>query len=184
MKLGNTRQQWGLVSIFIHWLTALAVPGLFALGVWMVELDYYSTWYHRAPDIHRSIGMLLLILTLFRLLWTWFNQKPLKLETHTRLEQKLAAMAHVGLYVLLLFVMFSGYMISTAEGEGVTVFNWFTVPASVHGMENQADIAGAIHKYLAYGLIALVVLHAAAAIKHHLIDRDQTLTRMSGINRS
>jgi cytochrome b561 len=74
--------------------------------------------------------------------------------------------------------MLSGYLISTADGRAIDVFNLFSVPALVSGFDNQEDIAGLVHQIIAYSLIALVVLHALAALKHHFIDRDRTLKRM------
>ena len=68
MQIRNTSASYGLISIIIHWLVALAVFGLFGLGYWMVELSYYDDWYRRAPDIHRSIGILLLMVMVFRVL--------------------------------------------------------------------------------------------------------------------
>nr|MCS5564310.1 cytochrome b/b6 domain-containing protein [Oleiphilaceae bacterium] len=58
MQLQNSPERYGLIAILIHWLVAVTVIGLFALGYWMVDLTYYDDWYKRAPDIHRSIGLL------------------------------------------------------------------------------------------------------------------------------
>ena len=74
--------------------------------------------------------------------------------------------------------MASGYFISTADGRPIQVFNWFEVPAYALGIEQQEDIAGAIHWYLALTLMFLVFLHTAGALKHHLVDKDETLKRM------
>jgi cytochrome b561 len=172
----NTRNSYGLVSISVHWLVALTVLGLFTLGVWMVELTYYDPWYKTGPDLHRSIGITLFAVMLLRLAWRLINPRPH--AEGTRLEKTLASTAHSLLFVLLFVVMISGYLISTADGRAIDVFGLFTVPALISGREQQEDIAGLAHKVLAYGLIALVALHALAALKHHFIDRDQTLKRM------
>jgi cytochrome b561 len=172
----NTGNSYGLVSISLHWLVALTVIGLFALGVWMVELTYYDPWYKTGPDLHRSIGITLFAVMLMRLAWRLINPRPH--AEGTRLEQRLAGIAHTLLFVLLFVVMISGYLISTADGRAIDVFGLFTVPALISGREQQEDIAGLAHQILAYGLIALVALHALAALKHHFIDRDQTLKRM------
>lgn len=79
--------------------------------------------------------------------------------------------------------MCSGIMISTADGRDIWIFDWFAVPFPNAFIDDQADIAGFIHQYLAYSLIGLVVLHAAGAIKHHVIDKDNTLKRMLMPNR-
>jgi cytochrome b561 len=144
----------------------------------MVELDYYHGWYRTAPFIHKSIGVLLFLVTLARLIWRLNNVTPQALASHTTMEKKSAAAAHVMLYLLLFALMFSGYLISTADGRAIEVFNLFTVPATVQGIENQEDIAGDIHRWLAYLLIGLVVIHALGAIKHHFWDKDETLKRM------
>ncbi|MEQ1672927.1 MAG: cytochrome b/b6 domain-containing protein, partial [Hyphomicrobium sp.] len=76
MHIKDTPAGYGLVSRLFHWLMALAIFGLFALGWWMVGLDYYSVYYHSAPDLHRSAGILLLIALLGRMAWRLINVKP------------------------------------------------------------------------------------------------------------
>jgi cytochrome b561 len=180
MKIRNSEQGWGFVSVLIHWFTAVAVVGMFALGLWMVELTYYDQWYRQAPFIHKSIGVLLFLLTLARLLWRWSNQMPADLPAHKAFEKRAARIGHGLIYLLLFAIMISGYLISTADGRPVDVFNWFSIPATVHGYELQEDIAGLVHLVLAVSLITLVSMHAVAALKHHFIDRDRTLLRMLG----
>lgn len=172
----NSRSGWGLISILFHWLSALTIIGLFALGWWMTGLGYYDPWYNQGPWIHRSIGLLLLFATLARLVWRLVQPTP-KAEG-SRLETIAAHLGHIGLYVLVLVVMISGYLISTANGRGISVFGWFEVPALLHGLPNQASLAGDIHWYTALALMILAAGHALAAIKHHWLDRHKTLVRM------
>lgn len=176
--LANTKNGYGLVTIIIHWLSALAIIGLFGLGFWMVDLTYYSSWYKTAPDIHKSVGILLLGLTLLRVLWRFFSVKPQPEQSHKAWEQVAAKWAHRVLYALMLLIMVSGFLISTADGRGILVFDWFEVPSLGSFISNQEDIAGLVHEYLAYSLIALVIIHAAGAIKHQLKDKDGTLSKM------
>jgi len=178
--LKNTRQTYGWVSIVIHWLMALAIFAMFALGLWMTGLNYYDTWYHKAPDIHKSVGMLLLFLLFFRLAWVTVNVKPEIMGQAW--ERIIALMVHRMHYVFMLLVMISGYLIPTAKGEGVSVFGWFTVPATIANIAKQADISGFIHYWGAWAMIGLAAMHAGAALKHHFIDKDTTLTRMLGMN--
>ncbi|MGD8926727.1 MAG: cytochrome b [Thioalkalispiraceae bacterium] len=180
MQLHNTQQRWGIVSVCLHWLTAITVVGLFILGLWMVELTYYDRWYNEAPFIHKSIGILLFVLTMVRLVWRYSHETPVAIASHTVLERKAARAVVVIIYLLLLTVMISGYLISTADGRGIDVFGWFEIPATVYGYNQQEDIAGAVHLVLAISLISLVVVHAVAALKHHFIDKDRTLLRMLG----
>ncbi|KAF1068322.1 MAG: Cytochrome b561 [Pseudomonas citronellolis] len=181
MQWRNSLSRYGLVSIFLHWASALVVFGLFGLGLWMRTLDYYDGWYHRAPEIHKSIGVLLLIALLVRIAWRFLSPAPPAPANHGKATRVATKLGHLALYGLLLAVMIAGYLISTAEGKPISVFGWFDVPATLSGLTDQADIAGAIHLYLAWTLVVLACLHALAALKHHFLDRDATLVRMLGL---
>lgn len=177
--LKNSPSRYGLVAVLLHWLAALTIIGLFALGFWMVDLGYYDPWYHDAPFIHKSIGILLAILMLLRLVWRFYDSPPASINSHSLLEKKIASLAHRIIYLLAFLIVFSGYLISTADGKPIEVFNWFTIPALQTLIENQEDLAGTFHKWLAYLLIAIALLHALAALKHHFIDKDNTLKRIT-----
>jgi len=178
----NTVQRYGWVSIILHWIMSVVIFGLFGLGVWMRSLDYYDTWYHRAPDLHQTIGMLMLALLLFRFLWASINVKPA--IAGAPWERVGGVVAHYLLYLLMLVIMVSGYLIPTAEGEGFDLFGWLHVPALLTLTPVQADINGAIHRVSAWSIMTLAGLHTAAALKHHLINRDETLLHMLGMKRT
>ena len=174
----DTRQDYGVVTIALHWLVAILVPGLFALGLWMVDLTYYDAWYRTAPSIHKSIGVLVFLVLVLRLLWRLANPKPLPEPTLSRFERRASGLVQGLLYLLLFGVLVSGYLISTADGRPIEVFGLFEVPAMLTDLPAQADRAGDIHLILAISVIALASLHALAALKHHFIDHDRTLVRM------
>lgn len=176
----NTETNYGLVAVGIHWLMALVIPGLFALGLWMVDLTYYDTWYKRAPEIHKGVGVLLFLTLVFRVIWRGLNPKPRPVPGLSALERVAASGAHTALYLLLFAVMLSGYLISTADGRPIDVFGLFQLPATIAGLPNQADVAGQAHLILAIALVSLAGVHALAALKHHFIDHDRTLVRMLG----
>lgn len=180
MQLQNSSTHFGAIAVSLHWLVALTVFGLFALGLWMTELDYYDSWYKQGPWWHKSIGIMLFFVVIVRLCWRVLNPPPAALSSQKPWEIKLAHMAHLLMYFLLLAIMISGYLISTADNRAIEVFGWFEVPATITSLPKQEDIAGWVHLILASTLIGLVVLHAAAALKHHFIDRDRTLKRIFG----
>jgi cytochrome b561 len=175
----DTTAHFGWLTILLHWFTAITLFGLFALGVYMVELTYYDSLYNKLPFIHKSAGILSGLLLLIRLIWKMLNTAPLPLDTHRPFERLGARLAHWVLHLSTIVIIVSGYLIVTAEGLGVSVFDWFSVPATVTTIPGQADLAGLIHKYVAYGMIGVALIHAAAALKHHLVDKDATLRRMS-----
>ncbi|MDZ7853124.1 MAG: cytochrome b [Halomonas sp.] len=178
----NTLSGWGLVSILLHWISALAIIGLFALGWWMTGLGYYDSWYNLGPWWHRSVGMLLLFATLLRVVWRFAN--PVPVERGHRLERLAAHLGHIGLYVLMLVVLVSGYLISTADGKGISVFDAFVVPALISDLPQQATVAGQVHWYSALALVLLAAGHTLAALKHHWVDRNDVLMRMVDPRRS
>ncbi|UTW56705.1 cytochrome b [Kordiimonas sp. SCSIO 12610] len=171
-------EAYNLVARLMHWIVAACVIGMFALGLWMVDLGYYDPWRKDAPEIHKSIGMILLAVMIFRLFWRMIKGVPEPLSSHSKLEKTGAHLAHIGLYGLLFAIMVTGYLISTADGRTISVFGLLDIPAFGSLFDNQEDIAGIVHFYLAVGVIALASLHALAALKHHFLDKDNTLMRM------
>lgn len=180
MQLRNSSSRYGLISMVLHWGVAIAVFSLFALGLWMVGLDYYDTWRKSGPELHKSIGITLFAVMLIRIVWRLLNPSPPSLASYGKWTRIGAHVGHLFLYVGLFAVMFAGYLISTADGVGISVFGLFEIPALVSGLPEQAQTAGWIHLYLAWVLVVFAGLHGLAALKHHFIDRDVTLKRMLG----
>ena len=168
--------KWSRNLIAIHWISALVVIGMFASGLWMVDLTYYSDWYKTAPHWHKSIGLLLFVVTAYRLLIRLRGDRPASFGN--RIENMTSKVVQGLIYGLLMVLFLSGYLISTADGRAISVFNWFSVPGFGAIVENQEDIAGDIHFYVACTLIGLASLHAIAAFKHHFINKDDTLRQM------
>ena len=180
MQLRNSSARYGLISILLHWGIALAVYAMFGLGLWMVTLSYYDGWYHQAPELHKSIGILLMMGLVIRVIWRHISRPPSAPKSHSTLTRVTAAGAHIALYSILFAIFISGYLISTADGKPISVFGLFDVPATLSDAGSQADLAGQIHLWLAWGVVILSALHGLAALKHHFIDKDDTLKRMLG----
>lgn len=182
MNMRNTATRFGLAAIVWHWLDAIVIVSLFGIGFYMVELTYYDSLYQPLPIIHKSIGVLIMLWFPLRFLWRLANPSPSPADGITPAEHLLAKLAHRMMYLLIAVVLISGYLIPTAAGAGISVFDLFTVPAVVTGIANQEDVAGTVHRYGSYALVGLASLHAAAAFKHHFINRDNTLRRMLGLS--
>jgi cytochrome b561 len=174
----TTSKGYSRTSIVLHWLVALIVIGLFASGFWMVDLSYYSSWYKTAPFWHKSVGVLLLLLMGYRLLWRLINGTVEPIASHSKAVQRISHLTHLVLYAGIFLIIASGYLISTADGRPIEVFGLFELPSAGELFSEQADRAGLIHKYTAYLLITLAAVHALAALKHHFVDKDHTLKRM------
>jgi len=181
--LKNSSDSYGCIAIGIHWLMALALFFMFGLGLYMVELTYYDAWYKGSLDLHKSLGMLLVFIFLFRLFWSWSNTRPTPLAG-PKLEQKAAHWMHNALYVVILVLMLSGYLISTADGRAIELFGLIDINALPWAIDNQEDIAGEIHNILSWLLISLVTVHALAALKHQFINGDSAMRRMLIANKN
>ncbi len=179
--LRNTSQSYGLVSITLHWLMALLIVAMFALGLYMVNLTYADAWYKAAPEWHTSTGVLLLLLLTFRFGWRLSNPRPEMFAAG--FEKTVALLVHRLHYVFMAALMLSGFLITTADGRGIEVFGWFEVPAVLPAEKGREETAGFTHMILAWAFMAFVLLHALASLKHHFIDKDRTLTRMLGIKK-
>ena len=174
----DSRSHWGWVTRWLHWLLAVALFGQLALGFWMVQLDYYDRLYRLLPDLHRSMGVLLTPWLLLRILWRMLNPRPRL--TATPGERILALFVQAMLLLVPILMIVSGYLLSTADGRPVAVFDWFEVPAPGLEINRLEDQAGLVHGWLAWLLMGLILLHVAGALKHHFLDRDATLKRMLG----
>ncbi|MEP1442819.1 MAG: cytochrome b [Hyphomicrobiales bacterium] len=178
----STNASYGIVARVLHWGMALAIIAMFALGLWMRELDYYSPYYFIGPNIHKSVGIILFVLLLLRLVWRLIDKQPSH-EGVSSLQKRLSHFVHWIFYPLLSGLMIAGYFISTADGRAISVFGLFDVPAVINKKGMEAT-AGLIHYYMAFLIIIIAALHAGVALYHHFIVKDGVLTSMLGSKRS
>lgn len=178
MAITNTPSSFGWLTRLLHWLVALHILGLIALGWYMVDLSYYDPNYHDSLHYHKAFGMLALTLAACKVLWFGFNLQPAPSAAIPPWQEWASKAVHLLLLGLMLIIPVSGYLISTSAGEGIDMLGLMEIPALIQVSDRWRDIAISTHELLAYGVLALTGLHAAAALKHQLIDRDGTLKRM------
>ena len=178
MPLKNTPARYGLLSKSLHWSNAVLIIGLIGLGCYMVGLTYYDRWYNAALAWHKSLGLVALALAMVMIGWHWYNPTPAPLAGWQSWERLAARIMQAVLLVMMIVIPLSGYMISTSAGQGVEMFGLLRIPALWHGDSTLRDGAIAAHFYAAYGTALLVIGHAGAALKHHFVNRDETLRRM------
>lgn len=178
MRLRNGTQTYGLVTRLLHWSTAVLIVGLIWLGWWMVGLSYFHRWYQDALYAHRAFGVIVFVLGVLTLLWRALSPSPAAVATLKPWEKWLGTAMHHLLFLMVFAIPVTGYLISISAGQAIDVFGLFEVPALITVGGRLRDLAIDVHYYLAYATALLVLLHAGAAIKHQLIDRDGTLARM------
>lgn len=184
MIAGAARDRYSAVAMALHWLIALLVLGNLAGGHLAEFLEISADPAQQGIRgsviaIHKSFGLLIIPLTLARFGWRLANPPPPLPAYMTAFEQWAARSVHICFYLLLFVLPLSGWaMVST--GRSPASLSWFGVfslpamplPASLHGMLRES------HELLAWAMAGLVVLHAGAALKHQILDRDNILARM------
>jgi cytochrome b561 len=177
MPLKNTDTDYGLLAQAIHWATVLLFAYMLYLGFTMIDMERTPERFDRY-GLHKSIGITIFALSILRLLWRWVNHSPSMPDGMAGYERFLAKLTHVGLYVLIIGLPLSGWVMSSAAGYGVTVFDLFTLPHIADKSKELVDLTKEIHEWLVWIAIGVISLHALAALKHHFINKDDVLKRM------
>jgi cytochrome b561 len=170
------RTHYSRTAVALHWLMTLLLAAGFTLGATMTDL-HMSPRKLRLFAYHKWIGITVLGLVALRLIWRLTHRPPP--DEPMPPWQRIAAHAtHWLLYVLMIATPLCGWLYSSATGYPVVYLKIWQLPDLVHKNKALADILVQVHAILAWTLLWVVVLHAAAALKHHFFDRDATLRRM------
>lgn len=170
-------------AITLHWLVAVLIFSTFPLGVYMHELPLSPTKL-QLYSYHKWLGVTVLLLVVARLLWRLRHPAP-QLLPMPRWQQVAAHALHHLLYLLLFAIPLSGWLMSSAKGFQTVYLGVLPLPDLVGKNKELGDLLHGLHETLNFGLLALVGVHIAAALKHHFVDRDATLRRMMfGYNRT
>jgi cytochrome b561 len=173
----NHGSAWGATAKFFHWLVAALIFAQYALG-WMAASWRLSPTKLNLFVWHKSFGMLVLALVLLRLLWRLTRPAPALPEHTPDWERAVARISHALLYVLMLAIPFSGWIINSAAGVPFKIFWQIPLPAIVAPDKHNAELAALAHGVLLAVLAALLILHVAAALRHHFVKRNDVLARM------
>lgn len=197
--MNNSVLRYNKPAVFLHWLIAIGIFGMFALGWYASDLpkdapkqaayDLFDwgvyTWQLAEPisprsfyyNLHKSLGLTVFAVILIRLVWRFINKPPELLDTYKKWESSLATFTHRALYVLLVALPLSGVIMSAYSKYGI---KWFGVPF-IKGLDNNAlrELYKEAHEVIGIVLLVLVAIHVLGALKHKFIDKDNTMKRMS-----
>ena len=163
-------------AIALHWLTVALIAAGFTLGKWMVDLPIAPQTL-RIYAYHKWIGITVFLVTIVRLAWRFAHPVPLPAGLPAW-QRRAATASHVSLYVLMLAIPVSGWLFSSASGVQVIYLGLIALPNLVPKDDGLAATLKSVHFALNFTLLALVLLHAAAALRHHFVERDRVLLRM------
>jgi cytochrome b561 len=176
----NSKEGWGWPTRALHWIVAALVLALFAHGLWLEEIpddaSQSQVW------LHSAAGVSLLAIAAVAFLWWLVNPVPAEPTATPRWQGLAAHSAHWGLYALIFAVTLSGWALTGTLRTPVSVdlFAAFPVPQLASPGSGSHGLLEEAHEILANVLIALVVVHVAAALYHHVVLRDGVLLRMLG----
>lgn len=177
MQLRNTADRFGAVSQAFHWIIA----GLIVLQYVLASLAEDAPLFQQLTMLarHKSFGILILGLAVLRLLWRLLSgPAPAAPADLPKWQHVAAKVSHAALYALLFLQPLSGWLMSSARGFTVSVFNLFTIPDLVPVNQDLYNLLLKTHEVLATLLFVIVIIHAVAALGHHFIHRNNVLRRM------
>ena len=194
-----TSNQYTKTAKILHWLIALAIFGMFALGWFMSEIPkeaakqtvfdifnlgifHWTTAEEVSPrsfyfNLHKSFGVTIFALIIIRIFWRITHKPPALLTSYKAIEQKLANGAHHLLYLLMIILPVSGVIMAVYSKYGI---KWFGIDF-IKGLDNNPmrEIFKSAHESIGLILLGIIIVHILGALKHQFIDKDETLKRMS-----
>lgn len=174
----DSRSQLTKTTVALHWIIAIVIIGSLILGMYIEDLP-------RGPDkfelmgLHKSVGVLVLVVALYRLVWRIRNRLPERLTPVAAWQEKVTTLVHMILLAGTVMMPVSGILMSVGGGHPVAVFG-FELIASGDESELLGELGHVIHGLGSNVMIAAVALHVAASVKHHFVTKDGTLQRIFG----
>lgn len=177
MSLYSTPIRWGTPARLFHWVMAAGIVFMVGFGLWMTGLPP-SMRKLNVYALHKSVGITLLGLAALRLAWRALDSRPEEIPGQPAWQTLVAKFTHLATYALLFVIPLSGWLYNSASGFPLRWFKLVNLPPLSESDPGLKATAHAVHQYGVWALVALVTLHAAAALKHHFVDRDHTLSAM------
>ena len=178
-------QSYSTVAKFLHWTIAVAILGMIGLGWYMGELPRESPIKFQMYQLHKSIGIVILLLSLFRLGWRMTHTRPSLPNNMAKWEMFLAKAVVVLFYALMIGIPFIGWAIVSASPRNMPTMLFGAIPwphlPILPTLENKKEVSEVLeemHGFMAYSVLAMLALHVGGALKHHFIKRDDVLIGM------
>jgi cytochrome b561 len=187
MTWGNSTVRYGSVAMTLHWLLAAAILFMLGLGPFMTSLDENDPRTFPLFQLHKSIGLTILTLSILRLAWRLANPIPALPQGMSGWERFAARGVHTLFYVLMIAIPLMGWATVSSAALAVPtmwfgLFEWPHIPFLADLPRAQKRMIepplAVTHSVLAFSMLVLLGLHVAAALKHHFRDRDDVLKRM------
>ncbi|MEM8593257.1 MAG: cytochrome b [Pseudomonadota bacterium] len=180
--MSDTKEQFSKITLVLHWLIAITIIAMMIVGTYMQDNKVYDMY-----PTHKSIGMLIFLVILVRVVWRLKNGWPTPIGTQNSIEHMLAKSVHWVLLIGTVLFPISGMIMSGTGGHGLAIFglellasNYDATGKAIALNAQAAENANTLHGILPKVIGAAVILHIMGALKHHFVDKDGTLRRMLG----
>ena len=170
-------QQYTLPAMSLHWWIAILIFIAFPLGLYMHDLPL-SPYKLQLYSWHKWVGVTVFMFAIARIFWRTSHTPPALPGSLPRWQKLASHITHMLLYVLIVAVPLSGWLMSSAKGFQTVWFGVLPIPDLIGKDKDLGNLLMGVHKGLNFTLFALVAMHITAAIKHHFIDKDNILRRM------
>ena len=189
MALKNTTDGWGWLARLLHWSIALLILGLLGVGFYMSNIEKDLIKIYNLTQTHKSFGFVVFVLAVIRVIWRFANRQTPKMpSTMPRWQVVASEASHWALYILMFALPLSGWLMASAsplndDGGFITiknmVFGLFEMPDPIApGNQNLTERFHQLHIFCALALCGVLIIHTAAALKHHLFEKDRIFMRM------
>lgn len=170
------------LAIVLHWLVAVLIFVNFPLGALLEDMKF-SPQKLELMSYHKWIGISVLLLMTIRIIWR-ITHRPPTLPSMPSWQLNMARFVHFSLYLILILIPLTGWMLSSAKGIPVVYFSWWELPDLVAKNKQLAETLAELHEGLNQALLLLLILHIGAVIKHMVLNKDGLLFRMLPIRRT
>jgi cytochrome b561 len=177
-KVPPHKQRYSMTAMSLHWLIALMIGVGFYIGWIMTDIPGFTPTKLKYFSWHKWIGVTVFVLAAIRVAWRLTHRAPALPSGVTPLQKLAAEAVHAILYLLMLAIPATGYLYSSAAGIPVVYLGIVPLPTLIGPDAALKVVLKTIHIVLNYTLLALVILHVLAALKHQFVDRDGLLARM------
>lgn len=175
MALKNDTTSYGSLSKALHWLMAAIIITLIAVGIYMADLprdtEEQKQYAFQFYGWHKSFGVVAMLLIIVRLVWVRLSPPPALPAVFEAKEKKVVKMLQGLLYLLMILMPLSGYIMSNAGGYPINFFGLGELPALIGKNKELGGLAHEAHEIMGIGMLLLILLHAAGAVKHRLKDK-------------
>lgn len=172
----NDDERYGAITVALHWLGAVSILAMLGTAAWIMAAPNEEIEGARI-QLHAFVGATLYVIIALRIFWSWIERKPVLLSG-TIAENSLARFVHSALLILIAFQLLTGPLNVWSGGWPVAAFNLFSVSTPFDGPQTWHDAIGELHRYSGFTIVLLLCVHLAGVLKHALIARDGTLSRM------